>query len=119
MKTIEESLNSNQEKIKVLLNVIQDLEKARAFNEGRNSYHTGQDINDCSTCQSTACIIYSVEYDFRQQEGRFHPVLKTLDQVEQSPVSVAVQKTAPDIPMPEKDIQRKAKKMKKKCFWWL
>lgn len=120
MKTVEQSLNSNQEKIKVLLNVIQDLEKARALNEGRNSYHTGQDINNCSTCQSTACIIYSVEYDFRKQEGRFHPVLKTLDQVEQNSVSDPVQKTMADIPLPEKkDIQRKAKKMKKKCFWWL
>ncbi|XP_069510414.1 protein INSYN2B isoform X2 [Ambystoma mexicanum] len=95
MKSIEESLSSNQEKIKVLLNVIQDLEKSRALTEG-------------------------VEYDFRQQEGRFHPVLKTLDQVELSPVSLAVPKTEPEPSIPEKkDIQRKAKKVKKKCFWWL
>ncbi|KYO39252.1 protein FAM196A [Alligator mississippiensis] len=80
LQSVEESLQSNQEKIKVLLNVIQDLEKARALSEGRNFYRTGQDLNNCSTCQNTACIIYSVEYDFRQQEGRFHQVLKKLDQ---------------------------------------
>lgn len=34
LQSVEESLQSNQEKIKVLLNVIQDLEKARALNEG-------------------------------------------------------------------------------------
>ncbi|XP_075065917.1 protein INSYN2B isoform X2 [Mixophyes fleayi] len=60
LHSIEESLQSNQEKIKILLNVIQDLEKARAFSEGRNSYRTGQDLNNCRTCQSTACIIYRI-----------------------------------------------------------
>lgn len=34
LQSVEESLLSNQEKIKVLLNVIQDLEKARALTEG-------------------------------------------------------------------------------------
>ncbi|KAH0629683.1 hypothetical protein JD844_011941 [Phrynosoma platyrhinos] len=58
LQSVEESLQSNQEKIKVLLNVIQDMEKARALNEGRNFYRTGQDLNNCSTCQNTACIIY-------------------------------------------------------------
>ncbi|OBS65831.1 hypothetical protein A6R68_05629, partial [Neotoma lepida] len=33
LQSVEESLHSNQEKIKVLLNVIQDLEKARALTE--------------------------------------------------------------------------------------
>ncbi|XP_053150931.1 protein INSYN2B isoform X2 [Hemicordylus capensis] len=60
LQSVEESLQSNQEKIKVLLNVIQDMEKARALNEGRNFYRTGQDLNNCSTCQNTACIIYRV-----------------------------------------------------------
>ncbi|XP_056372494.1 protein INSYN2B isoform X2 [Hyla sarda] len=60
LQNVEESLQSNQEKIKILLNVIQDLEKARAFSEGRIFYRTGQDLNNCSTCQSTACIIYRI-----------------------------------------------------------
>ncbi|XP_003428631.1 protein INSYN2B [Ornithorhynchus anatinus] len=120
LQSVEESLHSNQEKIKVLLNVIQDLEKARALTEGRNFYRTGQDLNNCSTCQNTACIIYSVEYDFRQQEGRFHQVLKTLDQVEQIPEMSPPQQVPVDPPVPEKqDIRRKSKKMKKKCFWWI
>uniref|UniRef100_A0A8C7XWV7 Protein FAM196B n=1 Tax=Oryzias sinensis TaxID=183150 RepID=A0A8C7XWV7_9TELE len=79
LQTVEESLLSNHEKIKVLLNVIQDLEKSKAFSEGRKSYRTGQDINNCSTCQKTACIIYSVEHDFRQQEGRFQGVMEALE----------------------------------------
>ncbi|KAM6249142.1 protein INSYN2B isoform 2-T2 [Spheniscus humboldti] len=60
LQSVEESLQLNQEKIKVLLNVIQDLEKSRALSEGRNFYHTGQDLNNCSTCQNTACIIYRI-----------------------------------------------------------
>ncbi|KAM8910217.1 uncharacterized protein insyn2b isoform 2-T3 [Spinachia spinachia] len=61
LQSVEENLQSNQEKIKVLLNVIQDLEKSKALSEGRSSYRTGQDINNCPTCQKTACIIYSWE----------------------------------------------------------
>ncbi|NXD25672.1 F196B protein, partial [Spelaeornis formosus] len=120
LQSVEESLQSNQEKIKVLLNVIQDLEKSRALSEGRNFYHTGQDLNNCSTCQNTACIIYSVEYDFRQQEGRFHQILKTLDNAEQNPASASPQKLPPDPPVPEKkELRRKTKKVKRKCFWWI
>ncbi|NXS96599.1 F196B protein, partial [Jacana jacana] len=120
LQSVEESLQSNQEKIKVLLNVIQDLEKSRALSEGRNFYHTGQDLNNCSTCQNTACIIYSVEYDFRQQEGRFHQILKTLDHEEQNPGSASPQKPPSDPPAPEKkEFRRKTKKVKRKCFWWI
>ncbi|NXQ52416.1 F196B protein, partial [Anthoscopus minutus] len=120
LQSVEESLQSNQEKIKVLLNVIQDLEKSRALSEGRNFYHTGQDLNNCSTCQNTACIIYSVEYDFRQQEGRFHQILKTLDNAEQNSASASPQKPPPDPPAPEKkELRRKTKKVKRKCFWWI
>ncbi|XP_032411021.1 protein INSYN2B isoform X1 [Xiphophorus hellerii] len=79
LQNVEENLLSNQEKIKVLLNVIQDLEKSKALTEGRSSYRTGQDINNCPTCQKTACIIYSVEHDFRQQEGRFQGVIEALE----------------------------------------
>lgn len=28
----------------------------------RNFYRTGQDLNNCSTCQNTACIIYRYQY---------------------------------------------------------
>ncbi|NXG55256.1 F196B protein, partial [Hemiprocne comata] len=120
LHSVEESLQSNQEKIKVLLNVIQELEKSRALSEGRNFYHTGQDLNNCSTCQNTACIIYSVEYDFRQQEGRFHQILKMLDHAEKNPASASPQKLPSDHPTPEKkELRRKTKKVKRKCFWWM
>ncbi|KAM8764332.1 protein INSYN2B [Rhynchonycteris naso] len=120
LQSVEESLHSNQEKIKVLLNVIQDLEKARALTEGRNFYRTGQDLNNCSTCQNTACIIYSVEYDFRQQEGRFHEVLQSLEEVEPAEEPSAPPKCPAEPPVPEKqDLRRKTKKVKKKCFWWI
>ncbi|XP_078406668.1 protein INSYN2B-like isoform X2 [Cetorhinus maximus] len=58
MQFIEDTLQSNEHKIKVLLNVIQDMEKTKALNEGRNFYRTGQDLSNCSMCQNTACIIY-------------------------------------------------------------
>ncbi|XP_012505193.1 PREDICTED: protein FAM196B [Propithecus coquereli] len=120
LQSVEESLHSNQEKIKVLLNVIQDLEKARALTEGRNFYRTGQDLNNCSTCQNTACIIYSVEYDFRQQEGRFHEVLQSLEEAEPVEEASPPPKSPAEPPVPEKqDLRRKTKKVKKKCFWWI
>ncbi|XP_003404696.1 protein INSYN2B [Loxodonta africana] len=120
LQSVEESLHSNQEKIKVLLNVIQDLEKARALTEGRNFYRTGQDLNNCSTCQNTACIIYSVEYDFRQQEGRFHDVLQSLEEAEPVEEASPPPKSPVEPPVPEKqDLRRKPKKVKKKCFWWI
>ncbi|XP_017196738.1 protein INSYN2B [Oryctolagus cuniculus] len=120
LQSVEESLHSNQEKIKVLLNVIQDLEKARALTEGRNFYRTGQDLNNCSTCQNTACIIYSVEYDFRQQEGRFHEVLQSLEEAEPTEEASPPPKSPAEPPAPEKqDLRRKTKKVKKKCFWWI
>ncbi|XP_072447234.1 protein INSYN2B-like isoform X2 [Chiloscyllium punctatum] len=60
MQIIEDTLQSNEHKIKVLLNVIQDMEKTKALNEGRNFYRTGQDLSNCSMCQNTACIIYRI-----------------------------------------------------------
>ncbi|XP_066523470.1 uncharacterized protein [Hoplias malabaricus] len=114
LQDIEENLLSNQEKIKVLLNVIQDLEKSKAMSEGRCSYRTGQDINNCSTCQKTACIIYSVEHDFRLQEGRFQNVLEALDLEYDVPTSIPKQ-PAPSRPR----TKNRVKKLRKKCFWWL
>ncbi|XP_048043876.1 protein INSYN2B [Megalobrama amblycephala] len=114
LQNVEENLLYNQEKIKVLLNVIQDLERNKAMSEGRCSYRTGQDINNCSTCQKTACIIYSVEHDFRVQEGRFQNILEALDEAEYD-VPAPIPKPA-HIRPPTKS---RVKKLRKKCFWWL
>lgn len=118
LQSVEENLLSNQEKIKVLLNVIQDLEKSKAFSEGRSSYRTGQDINNCSTCQKTACIIYSVEHDFRQQEGRFQGVMEALEGEYDVPANTQT-KTMPASSSSRPSTKAKVKKLRKKCFWWL
>ncbi|XP_067313014.1 protein INSYN2B [Pseudorasbora parva] len=114
LQNVEENLLYNQEKIKVLLNVIQDLERNKAMSEGRCSYRTGQDINNCSTCQKTACIIYSVEHDFRVQEGQYQSILEALDEAEYD-VPAPIPKPAQIRPR----TKSRVKKLRKKCFWWL
>ncbi|XP_048033756.1 uncharacterized protein LOC125262075 isoform X2 [Megalobrama amblycephala] len=78
LETVEASLHSNKERITTLLNCIQDLEMSHALSKGRRCFRTGQDLSDCSTCQKTACAVYSVEYDFRQQERRFKELFQSL-----------------------------------------
>ncbi|KAM4591786.1 inhibitory synaptic factor 2A isoform 1-T6 [Odontesthes bonariensis] len=77
LQAMESLINSSQETIKVLLGVIQELEKGEAQREGL-SYRTGQDTKNCDTCRNSACIIYSVELDFKQQEDMLHPLMKRL-----------------------------------------
>lgn len=119
LQSVEENLVSNQEKIKVLLNVIQDLEKSKARSEGRSSYRTGQDINNCATCQKTACIIYSVEHDFRQQEGRLHCIMEALDGEYDVPAPTLAKAPPATPPAYRPTTKGRVKKLRKKCFWWL
>ncbi|XP_012727402.2 protein INSYN2B [Fundulus heteroclitus] len=119
LQSVEENLLSNQEKIKVLLNVIQDLEKSKALSEGRSSYRTGQDINNCPTCQKTACIIYSVEHDFRQQEGRFQGVIEALEGEYDVPAPTQTKPTPVPLSSNRPSTKARVKKLRKKCFWWL
>ncbi|XP_033948317.1 protein INSYN2B isoform X1 [Pseudochaenichthys georgianus] len=119
LHSVEENLQSNQEKIKVLLNVIQDLEKSKALSEGRSSYRTGQDINNCPTCQKTACIIYSVEHDFRQQEGHFKGVMEALDGEYDVPALTLTKPTLAPSSACRPSTKARVKKLRKKCFWWL
>ncbi|XP_050966220.1 uncharacterized protein LOC127165537 isoform X3 [Labeo rohita] len=60
LHSLEGVLETSQNTIKVLLDVIQDLEKKEAERDGRHSYRTGQDIENCGTCRDCACIIYSL-----------------------------------------------------------
>ncbi|XP_051540801.1 uncharacterized protein LOC127433158 [Myxocyprinus asiaticus] len=78
LEMVEASLQANKERITTLLNIIQDLEMSHALSKGRQCFRTGQDLRDCTTCQKTACAIYSVEYDFRQQERRFRELFQSL-----------------------------------------
>ncbi|CAL8297362.1 unnamed protein product [Merluccius merluccius] len=77
LQAMETLINSSQETIKVLLGVIQELEKGEALREGL-TYRTGQDTANCDTCRNSACIIYSVELDFKQQEEKLLPLMKRL-----------------------------------------
>uniref|UniRef100_UPI00398F4971 inhibitory synaptic factor 2A n=1 Tax=Pristiophorus japonicus TaxID=55135 RepID=UPI00398F4971 len=86
LQIMENLISSSQETIKVLLGVIQELEKGEALREGL-SYRTGQDTANCDTCRNSACIIYSVELDFKQQEDKFQPVMRKLHPTEETQVS--------------------------------
>ncbi|KAM8889609.1 inhibitory synaptic factor 2A [Synchiropus picturatus] len=77
LQAMETLISSSQETIKVLLGVIQELEKGEAHREGL-SYRTGQDTANCDTCRNSACIIYSVELDFKLQEDKLQPLMKRL-----------------------------------------
>ncbi|XP_012319621.2 inhibitory synaptic factor 2A isoform X1 [Aotus nancymaae] len=85
LQMMENLISSSQETIKVLLGVIQELEKGEAHREGL-SYRTGQDTANCDTCRNSACIIYSVELDFKQQEDKLQPVLRKLHPIEETQV---------------------------------
>ncbi|KAJ8013970.1 hypothetical protein DPEC_G00035380 [Dallia pectoralis] len=77
LQAMENLISSSQETIKVLLGVIQELEKGEAQREGL-SYRTGQDTTNCDTCRNSACIIYSVELDFKQQEDKIQHLIRRL-----------------------------------------
>ncbi|XP_009464382.1 PREDICTED: formin-like protein 20 [Nipponia nippon] len=124
LQSLEGVLETSQQTIRVLLDVIQDLEKKEAQRDGRHSYRTGQDIANCGTCRDCACIIYSVEHDFRQQEGRFQRVLSHIegDTTPSSP-SAAVGAVLPPrqepSPVTKLPVKLDAKKSRRKCFWFL
>ncbi|XP_033981573.1 mucin-2 isoform X2 [Trematomus bernacchii] len=120
LQSLEGVLETSQNTIKVLLDVIQDLEKKEAERDG-HSYHTGQDIENCGTCRDCACIIYSVEHDFRLQEGQVVRTWKVGDPPEGSPQTPTPQPSTPqqlDSPQAERP-PATTKKNRKKCFWFL
>ncbi|XP_067100870.1 inhibitory synaptic factor 2A [Osmerus mordax] len=86
LQAMENLISSSQETIKVLLGVIQELEKGEAHREGL-SYRTGQDTANCDTCRNSACIIYSVELDFKQQEDKLQALMTRLCPAEDAPFS--------------------------------
>ncbi|KAK6322730.1 hypothetical protein J4Q44_G00075220 [Coregonus suidteri] len=125
LHSLEGVLETSQNTIKVLLDVIQDLEKKEAEREGRHSYRTGQDIENCGTCRDCACIIYSVEHDFRLQEGAVTRTWRVEDRPEGSPLAaVTPQPTTPhrqESPLLVTPARppHSGKKSRKKCFWFL
>ncbi|XP_034566161.1 mucin-2 isoform X2 [Notolabrus celidotus] len=120
LHSLEGVLETSQNTIKVLLDVIQDLEKKEAERDG-HSYRTGQDIENCGTCRDCACIIYSVEHDFRLQEGQVVRTWKVGDPPEGMPQPPTPQPPTPnqqDSPQPVRP-PATTKKNRKKCFWFL
>ncbi|XP_012723464.2 mucin-5AC isoform X1 [Fundulus heteroclitus] len=139
LHSLEGVLETSQNTIKVLLDVIQDLEKKEAERDGRHSYRTGQDIENCGTCRDCACIIYrstdrsshcqtfaplhaswNVEHDFRLQEGQVVRTWKVGDPPEGSPqtppqATTPHQQDSPQLVRPPAT----TKKNRKKCFWFL
>ncbi|XP_076615018.1 uncharacterized protein LOC143338476 isoform X2 [Chaetodon auriga] len=120
LHSLEGVLETSQNTIKVLLDVIQDLEKKEAERDG-HSYRTGQDIENCGTCRDCACIIYSVEHDFRLQEGQVVRTWKVGDPPEGSPQPATPQPTTPHQQDSPQAVRPPAttKKNRKKCFWFL
>ncbi|XP_020650849.3 uncharacterized protein LOC110079826 [Pogona vitticeps] len=122
LHSLEGVLETSQEAIKVLLDVIQDLEKKEAQRDGRQSYRTGQDILNCGRCRECACVIYSVEHDFRQQEGRFRQVLSTIEvQPGRTPPTEGQATTQSHHklpPAPRLPVRAEPKKSRRKCFFW-
>ncbi|XP_075276303.1 uncharacterized protein LOC142361374 [Opisthocomus hoazin] len=124
LQSLEGVLETSQQTIRVLLDVIQDLEKKEAQRDGRHSYRTGQDIANCGTCRDCACIIYSVEHDFRQQEGRFQRVLSHIEgDATPSPPAAAAGAVLPPrqelSPVTKLPVKLDTKKSRRKCFWFL
>ncbi|XP_051524018.1 inhibitory synaptic factor 2A-like [Myxocyprinus asiaticus] len=113
LQAMENMISSSQETIKVLLGVIQELEKGEAHREGL-SYRTGQDTANCDTCRNSACIIYSVELDFKLQEDKLQPLMKRLCPTDES--------SFPPLPYPQESIgstpKRKSKAEAKKHARW-
>ncbi|XP_063818296.1 inhibitory synaptic factor 2A [Pseudophryne corroboree] len=118
LQTMENLISSSQETIKVLLGVIQELEKGEAHREGL-SYRTGQDTANCDTCRNSACIIYSVELDFKQQEDKLQPVLKKLHPIEETQVAPLPYPAESYTSTPKQKAKTESKKHGRWKLWFL
>ncbi|KAI5759980.1 INSYN2A [Gulo gulo luscus] len=118
LQVMEDLISSSQETIKVLLGVIQELEKGEAHREGL-SYRTGQDTANCDTCRNSACIIYSVELDFKQQEDKLQPVLKKLRPFEETQVAPSPYSQEPYSATPKQKSKPESKKHGRWKLWFL
>ncbi|XP_026919194.1 inhibitory synaptic factor 2A [Acinonyx jubatus] len=118
LQVMEDLISSSQETIKVLLGVIQELEKGEAHREGL-SYRTGQDTANCETCRNSACVIYSVELDFKQQEDKLRPVLRKLHPFEETQVVPSPYSQEPYSATPKQKSKPESKKHGRWKLWFL
>ncbi|XP_037352802.1 inhibitory synaptic factor 2A [Talpa occidentalis] len=118
LQVMEGLISSSRETIKVLLGVIQELEKGEAHREGL-SYRTGQDTANCDTCRNSACIIYSVELDFKQQEDKLQPVLRKLHPFEETQVAPSPYSQETYSATPRQKSKTESKKHGRWKLWFL
>ncbi|XP_066211068.1 inhibitory synaptic factor 2A [Saccopteryx leptura] len=118
LQVMEGLISSSQETIKVLLGVIQELERGEAHREGL-SYRTAQDTANCDTCRNSACIIYSVELDFKQQEDKLQPVLKNLHPFEDTQVAPSPYSQETCSSTPKQKSKTESKKHGRWKLWFL
>ncbi|KAJ8366780.1 hypothetical protein AAFF_G00342420, partial [Aldrovandia affinis] len=118
LQAMEGLISSSQETIKVLLGVIQELEKGEAQRAGL-SYRTGQDTANCDTCRNSACIIYSVELDFKQQEDKLQPVMKRLCPTDDLPFPSLPYPPEPFASTPRRKSKTESKKHGRWKLWFL
>ncbi|XP_036907089.1 inhibitory synaptic factor 2A isoform X1 [Sturnira hondurensis] len=118
LQVMENLISASQETIKVLLGVIQELEKGEAHREGL-SYRTGQDTANCDTCRNSACIIYSVELDFKQQEDKLRPVLRELPALEETQVAPSPYSQETASSTPKQKSKTESKKHGRWKLWFL
>ncbi|MEE6486386.1 hypothetical protein FKM82_014590 [Ascaphus truei] len=94
LQTMENLISSSQETIKVLLGVIQELEKGEAHREG-------------------------VELDFKQQEDKLQPVLKKLHPIEETQVAPLPYPAESYTSTPKQKSKTESKKHGRWKLWFL
>ncbi|KAG7481156.1 hypothetical protein MATL_G00063690 [Megalops atlanticus] len=124
LQSLEGLLETSQSTVRVLLDAIHDLEANDA--PTHRSYRTGQGIEGCGTLTDNACVIYSVENDFRLQEGKFTESWMMVDPKDSDHSSSPVAPLPPPVPAPLREDPsppdrppHTAKKGRRKCFWFL
>uniref|UniRef100_A0A8B9KPV1 Inhibitory synaptic factor 2A n=1 Tax=Astyanax mexicanus TaxID=7994 RepID=A0A8B9KPV1_ASTMX len=110
LQAMETLISSSQETIKVLLGVIQELEKGEAQREGTlQNRQDGQIV-----AASRFSLVFSVELDFKLQEDKLQPLMKRLCPTLDPPY--------PSLPYPHEVItstpKRKSKSEAKKLARW-
>ncbi|XP_035291620.1 protein INSYN2B-like [Anguilla anguilla] len=136
LQSLEGLLEASHDTIRLLLHAVQDLELKEGQSERKTSYRTSQEGHGNSTDNS--CVIYSVENDFRLQEGSFtQRWMKADSQISDPSSSPAIPpippnsdpcQEEPSLPAPPPFTDRPphtgrsprpARKSRRKCFWFL
>ncbi|KAJ8380873.1 hypothetical protein SKAU_G00016510 [Synaphobranchus kaupii] len=138
LQSLEGLLETSHSTIRLLLHVIQDLELQESQSERRMSSRSNQNMERHKSSTDNAYVIYSVENDFRLQEGIFtQSWMKADSQIPDHSSSQAISCPPPnsnsrqeepsvlaatpltDRPPHTCQPSHPAKKSRRKCFWFL